>query len=109
MFLPHHVNLPELGGVSFDKGCYLGQEIVARMHYRGTIRQHNYAIEGRSPVLPEPGEHIFNGEQKPIGGLLYAVPASEGFIGLASLVDEELERPEGASLHSESGIVIKIR
>ena len=34
-FLPHDVNLPTLGGVDFEKGCYTGQEIVARMHYRG--------------------------------------------------------------------------
>ena len=34
-FLPHDVDLPLLGGVDFEKGCYTGQEIVARMHYRG--------------------------------------------------------------------------
>ena len=34
-FLPHDVNLPGLGAVSYEKGCYTGQEIVARMHYRG--------------------------------------------------------------------------
>jgi len=34
-FLPHDISLPALGAVSFTKGCYAGQEIVARMHYRG--------------------------------------------------------------------------
>lgn len=34
-FLPHDVELPSLEGVNFEKGCYTGQEIVARMHYRG--------------------------------------------------------------------------
>ncbi len=44
-FLPHHLNLPALNGVSFTKGCYCGQEIIARMQYRGNIkRQMSHAI-----------------------------------------------------------------
>ena len=37
-FLPHELNLPNLHAVSFTKGCYTGQEIVARMEYRGTLK-----------------------------------------------------------------------
>ena len=36
--LPHHLNLPALGTVNFKKGCYTGQEIVARMEFRGTLK-----------------------------------------------------------------------
>ena len=39
-FLPHYINLPALGGVSFNKGCYTGQEIIARMQHRGTLKYH---------------------------------------------------------------------
>jgi folate-binding protein YgfZ len=38
-FIPQTVNLDLLGGISFDKGCYTGQEIVARLHYRGTVKR----------------------------------------------------------------------
>jgi len=38
VFLPHEINLPQLNGVSFNKGCYTGQEIIARMHYRGKLK-----------------------------------------------------------------------
>lgn len=38
-FLPHDINLPALNGVSFKKGCYTGQEIVARMQYRGQLKK----------------------------------------------------------------------
>src|SRR5882672_8632461 len=41
-FVPQMVNLDLIGGVSFEKGCYPGQEIVARMHYRGTLKQRMY-------------------------------------------------------------------
>lgn len=39
MFFPHDLNLPELGAVSFTKGCYRGQEIVARMQHRGNLKR----------------------------------------------------------------------
>jgi tRNA-modifying protein YgfZ len=39
-FLPHHLNLPKLGAVDFKKGCYVGQEIVARMEYLGKNKKH---------------------------------------------------------------------
>ena len=39
-FLPHYINLPALQAVSFTKGCYHGQEIIARMQYRTTIKKH---------------------------------------------------------------------
>ena len=41
-FLPHYLNLPVLGGVSFQKGCYTGQEIIARMQYQGKLK---YALQ----------------------------------------------------------------
>lgn len=37
-FLPHYLNLPKLGAVSFTKGCYCGQEIIARMEYKANIK-----------------------------------------------------------------------
>lgn len=40
-FLPHEVNLPRLQGISFKKGCYTGQEIIARMEYRGKLKKKN--------------------------------------------------------------------
>ena len=58
-FLPHDLNLPELNVVSFHKGCYTGQEIIARMHYKATLKNHLYhaTIRALDPVLP--GADIF--------------------------------------------------
>jgi len=43
--LPHYINLPALNAVSFTKGCYRGQEIIARMQYRGKIKRHLYTAK----------------------------------------------------------------
>jgi tRNA-modifying protein YgfZ len=56
--LPHHLNLVALGGISFDKGCYLGQEIIARMHYKGKIKKHLYSAFVKSASKPQAGDPI---------------------------------------------------
>jgi folate-binding protein YgfZ len=57
--LPHDINLPQINGVSFNKGCYTGQEIIARMHYRGQLKK--YMVRGRvkTTSLLLPGMDIF--------------------------------------------------
>lgn len=53
---PLNANLIEFDGVSFDKGCYVGQEITSRMHWRGGIKKKLYrvAIDGKPESLPCP-------------------------------------------------------
>jgi folate-binding protein YgfZ len=61
-FLPHVLNLPALGAVSFNKGCYCGQEIVARMEYRADIKHKLFNL--KPPNLNNkmlPGDKIFSG------------------------------------------------
>lgn len=50
-FLPHYINLLDLGAVSFDKGCFKGQEVIARMHYRGKLKKQLefHKVEGGIP------------------------------------------------------------
>lgn len=59
-FTPHEINLPSLDGVSFNKGCYRGQEIVARMHYRGKLKQHMYRanLVDDKKLLLFPGDEL---------------------------------------------------
>ncbi len=57
-FVPQMVNLDAVGGVNFQKGCYPGQEIVARSQYRGTLKRRAYVLIADAPVLP--GQEIFH-------------------------------------------------
>lgn len=55
-FLPHSLNLPALGAVSFNKGCYCGQEIIARMEHRANLKRHMFrAVLVGSHKIPLPG------------------------------------------------------
>lgn len=69
-FLPHHLNLVELGAINFKKGCYLGQEIIARMHYKGKIKKGLYRFS-----CP------YNKNIPKIGGALYTATAVENVAG----------------------------
>ncbi len=74
---PHETNMDRLHGVDFDKGCYVGQEVVSRMQHRGTARTRTVAVvlEGFSP---EVGETILAGD-KPVG----TIGSTAGRNGLA--------------------------
>ena len=59
-FVPQMVNLDLIGGVNYHKGCYPGQEIVARMHYRGTLKQRMYLANIAVQQHPQPGDKLFS-------------------------------------------------
>lgn len=75
-FIAQMLNLDVLGGISFEKGCYTGQEIIARMHYRGSVkrRMFRYAVESDAP---DPGTRIVAGEE-PAGEVVTAVSTQTG-------------------------------
>jgi folate-binding protein YgfZ len=58
-FLPQALNLDALDGISFEKGCYVGQEVIARLHFRGRVkrRMRPFAVPA-SATLPAPGDEI---------------------------------------------------
>lgn len=82
--LPHTLNLPKLGAVSFKKGCYTGQEIVARMEYLGNLKKTICYSEFNWPLgsMPVIGESL--SENKPDHILLDYVPleAEGSYLGL---------------------------
>jgi hypothetical protein len=70
VFLPHHCHLVESDGVSFEKGCYLGQEVIARMHYRGNIKKHALALKGL--IGAEANKSLKDSAHKTVGQIMYA-------------------------------------
>ena len=59
-FVPQMVNLHAINGVSFSKGCYPGQEIVARMHFLGKLKRRMYRAQVNADQLPQPGDKLFS-------------------------------------------------
>ena len=71
-FVPQMVNWDVIGGVSFSKGCYPGQEIVARSHYLGKLKR-RMALAHVEATAPAPGTDIFHNNE-PCGKVVNAAP-----------------------------------
>jgi folate-binding protein YgfZ len=69
-FTPHMLNLDLLGAVSLDKGCYTGQEIIARTHYRGATKRRLHRFESDAPVSP--GDKVREGDRN-VGEVVNAI------------------------------------
>ncbi|WP_216093601.1 YgfZ/GcvT domain-containing protein [Rickettsiella grylli] len=63
-FTPHQLNLPELGAVCFHKGCYIGQEIIARTHYLGKSKSRLYRVRFNAQNSFLPGTLLFDSAEK---------------------------------------------
>lgn len=62
LFVPQMLNLHRLGGIEFDKGCYPGQEVVARLHYRGRLTRHMMRLHWQGATQPHPGDTIVDND-----------------------------------------------
>ncbi|WP_426134248.1 CAF17-like 4Fe-4S cluster assembly/insertion protein YgfZ [Pseudomonas sp. PWP3-1b2] len=107
LFIPQMLNLQAVGGVSFKKGCYTGQEIVARMQYLGKLKRRLYRLSLDAAQLPEPGTPLFApSHNSAIGEVVIAAKAGSTIELLAVLQaeaaesgDVHLATVEGPGLH----------
>jgi tRNA-modifying protein YgfZ len=100
---PHETNMDRLHGVDFDKGCYVGQEVVSRMHHRGTVRTRTVRIMLDGPA-PEAGATIVAGE-KPVG----TMGSTAGRHGLALIrTDRASDALEAGTPLTSGGLSIRL-
>jgi hypothetical protein len=94
---PHETNMDLLHGVDFDKGCYVGQEVVSRMQHRGTARTRTVKVilDG---FAPEPGTAILAGD-KPVG----TIGSTAGQHGLALIRTDRVTDALDAGLALTAG------
>ena len=112
VFIPQSVNLDLVGGVSFQKGCYPGQEVVARVRYRGTPKQRMIGASMETDTAPAPGSKVNcrDGSSGREGAVVCAVtePETNQTLLLASVPTAVLTS-SGAEGLSISGIPLSIR
>ncbi len=77
-FVPQMVNLDRLGGLSFSKGCYPGQEIVARTRYLGKVKRRMHVFQTAPNLDAEPGTGVYAaGKERAVGELVELLPAGD--------------------------------
>lgn len=91
-FIPQMINLQAVGGVSFKKGCYTGQEIVARMQYLGKLKRRQYRLSLEGSDVPEPGVALFSPvHASAVGNVVVAARGDSGVELLAVLQADAVE------------------
>lgn len=89
MFIPQMINLDALGYISFKKGCYTGQEIVARAHYRGAVKRRMYHLQIGATDTPALGDDIRDEQGKAIGTVASAVQADKNSVELLAVLNDK--------------------
>ena len=114
-FVPQMVNFELLGGVNFRKGCYPGQEVVARSQYRGILKRRMAACTVQGPdAAPAAGAEVFHSEdrEQPAGMVVNAAPAAHGDnTDWALLIEVKTAATAAGHLHlsSPDGPILQLR
>jgi folate-binding protein YgfZ len=95
-FVPQMLNYESVGGVNFKKGCYPGQEVVARSQFRGTLKRRAYVAHAAAAV--EVGAEVFSTSDpdQPCGTVVQAAPAPDG--GFDAIVSLQIAAAQEQSL-----------
>lgn len=93
-FIPQALNLQHFDALCFSKGCYTGQETIARAKYRGANKRATLRLAGHGSVLPQPGERLEQqmGENwRGKGTILQAVQLEPGYIELLAVLNSDTD------------------
>ena len=99
-FVPQMLNYESVGGVNFKKGCYPGQEVVARSQFRGTLKRRAFLVHAEGVLRA--GQDVFHAAdaEQPAGQVALAAPAPGG--GYDAIVAIQLSATQGGQLAAGS-------
>lgn len=109
-FVPQMVNFEALGGVSFKKGCYTGQEVVARAQHIGQVKRRLYLAHVSSGEIPQPGTPLYypGSEEGASGKIVNAEASPEGGWDVLAVIPVAAASGE-VHLHDQQGPLLEIR
>ncbi len=106
-FLPHDLNLPNQGAVSFTKGCFTGQEVIARMQYKGKMKQHLSLLSTENNNSLEAKSAVFQDGKKVGEVVCFAAKSQKGCLVLA-LIKDKADKSQFFQLKGENPPILKI-
>ncbi|MCY1503042.1 tRNA-modifying protein YgfZ [compost metagenome] len=108
LFIPQMLNLQAVGGVSFKKGCYTGQEIVARMQYLGRLKRRLYRLRLAADEVPAPATELFSPVHgSSVGEVVLAARAETGG-ELLAVLQEDAVADGRIHLGSADGVALSL-
>lgn len=110
-FVPQMANMELINGVDFKKGCYTGQEIVARMHYLGKLKRRMYRINIDTNQPPTPGDSLYAKESRggsATGTIVSAQQQTDGSYDALAVIQITDAENQPLRLYNADGPEIKI-
>ena len=107
LFVPQMLNYESIGGVNFKKGCYPGQEVVARSQFRGTLKRRAFIVHAQAEL--QAGTEVFaaSDAEQAAGTVVQAAPAPQG--GWEAIVSMQISAaPEALTAGSATGMPLTI-
>lgn len=110
-FVPQMANMELIGAVNFKKGCYPGQEIVARTQHLGEIKRRMVLAHVEGNTLPRPGDELFGaaGDPQSIGMIVNAQTAPDGGVDLLAVMQTANIREGAVHLISADGPALSLQ
>jgi len=110
LFIPQMLNLQALDGISFTKGCYIGQETIARAKYRGANKRALFILTGRASEAPKPGDNVqllLSNNWKRVGTVISGCQYGDGHIEVLAVLPKDsgsddiyqIQEIEGSTLY----------
>jgi folate-binding protein YgfZ len=111
-FVPQMTNMQLIDGISFEKGCYVGQEVVARMKYLGSLKRRMYLAKTDSPTKPQPGDELYTTKEtesgQGAGKVVMSAPSPNGGYELLAVIESSHIEEDPLHLGDASGPIIEI-
>ena len=110
-FIPQMINLDKIGGVSFKKGCYPGQEIVARTQYLGKLKRHMILAHIDTAEMVKPGDLLYSTDMadQSCGDIVNAAPAPAGGVDALAVIQQSCMDTGAIHWQSSHGPILIIK
>ena len=108
-FVPQMVNLEVIGGVSFQKGCYPGQEIVARSQYLGKLKRRMFLAHVEAEAVPGDSLYSADIEGQATGTVVNAAPAPAGGFDVLAVAQVESANTQTLHLKAADGAALTLK
>jgi len=109
LFVPQMVNLEVIGGVNFQKGCYPGQEIVARSQYLGKLKRRMFLAHVEAEAAPGDSLYSADFEGQVTGTVVNAAPAPTGGFDVLAVVQVESANTQTLHLKAADGAALSLK
>ncbi|NMP25463.1 tRNA-modifying protein YgfZ [Rahnella sp. SAP-1] len=111
-FIPQATNIQALDGISFSKGCYAGQEMVARAKYRGANKRALFWLAGNAAKVPAAGDDLelqLGENWRRTGNVLAAIQLADGTVWVQAVLNNDLAADSLLRVRDDAGSALQIQ